>query len=109
MPIESVSGELAGDAPDDPTPALQSWWLYLLECCNGKLYAGISPNVEARFAAHCKGTGARFTRANPPLRILAAEPQPSRSAAAIAEYRLKQLGRDEKLQWAQRWIWRKAP
>lgn len=103
---ESVSTELADCAPDVTAVALQNWWLYLLECRNGKLYAGISPNVEARFVAHCKGIGAKFTRANPPLQILAAEPKESRSAAAIAEYRLKQLSRDEKLRWAQRWVWR---
>ncbi|MDB5985796.1 MAG: putative endonuclease containing a domain [Nevskia sp.] len=81
------------------------WLLYLLECGGGKLYAGISPDVEARFAAHCAGSGARFTRANRPLRILAAARFPSRAAAAVAEYQLKQLARPEKLQWAQAHRW----
>ena len=50
----------------DPRP----WFLYLLLCRNGSLYAGISNDVEARYRAHAAGRGARYTRANPPLRLL---------------------------------------
>ena len=52
-------------------PSLRPWFLYLLECRDGSYYAGISTDVEARFAAHQAGKGARYTRARPPLRVLA--------------------------------------
>ncbi len=81
------------------------WWLYLLECRDGALYAGISPDVAARFRAHTSGRGARYTRANPPLRILGAQRHASRSAASVAEYALKQLRRADKLIWAQQHGW----
>jgi putative endonuclease len=74
-----------------------SWCLYLLECKGGAYYAGITNDLEARFAAHKKGRGARYTRANPPLRILATKPYADRSAASIAEAQLKQIPRDGKL------------
>lgn len=81
------------------------WFLYLLECLDGSLYAGISPDPEARFAQHCRGAGARYTRAHPPSRLLAVQAFPSRSAASVAEHRLKQLRRPQKLEWAAQFRW----
>jgi len=73
------------------------WFLYVLECRGGVLYTGIAKDVDARFAAHCKGTGARFTRANPPLRVLGRMPMATRGEALRAEYAFKQLSRADKL------------
>lgn len=73
------------------------WFLYLLECAHGTYYAGITTDVMARFAAHQLGKGARYTRANPPLRVLAQAAYPDRSAASKAEWQLKQLPREAKL------------
>ena len=81
------------------------WFLYLLECLDGSLYAGISPDPEVRFAQHCRGAGARYTRAHPPSRLLAVQAFPSRSAASVAEHRLKQLRRPQKLEWAAQFRW----
>jgi putative endonuclease len=90
--------------PSVPKPS-RSWQLYLLECHGGKLYAGISPDPVARFALHCAGRGAKFTRANPPLRILAVQTCASRSAALVAEHGLKKLRRPAKLLWARQHAW----
>lgn len=81
----------------------RTWWLYLLACKNGRMYAGIALDVSARFALHASGKGAKFTRANPPKKILAAQPFPTRSEALKAEYALKQLDRAAKLRWLQQW------
>jgi putative endonuclease len=77
--------------------ATQSYWLYLLECEGGSYYAGIALDVEQRFLLHVIGRGARYTRANPPLRVLAATLYASKGEALKAEYRLKQLPRADKL------------
>lgn len=69
----------------------RDWFVYLLECTDGSIYTGIALDVEARFTAHCEGKGARYTRAHPPLRVLASVAHPDRSSAAQAEYRIKQL------------------
>lgn len=82
--------------------ATGSWFLYLLECCDGSYYAGISTDVEARFQAHAAGKGARYTRAHPPLRILASRPYVDRSAASRAEWQLKRQPRQRKLAWLER-------
>ncbi|CTP90381.1 MULTISPECIES: GIY-YIG nuclease family protein [Xanthomonas translucens group] len=73
------------------------WFLYLLECRNGSYYAGITLDIEARYQAHLRGTGAKYTRANPPLRLLASRAYPDRAAASRAEWALKQLPRARKL------------
>jgi len=88
-----------------PFKVQRPWLLYLLECTGGKLYAGISPDPEARFRMHLRGTGAKYTRANPPLRILAAQAYPSRAAASAAEHALKKMRRPAKLLWAQQHTW----
>jgi len=74
-----------------------TWCLYLLECKNGAYYAGITNDLASRFSAHVAGKGARYTRANPPIKILASKPYPDRSAASVAEAQLKSLPRHKKL------------
>ncbi|HEV7775406.1 MAG TPA: GIY-YIG nuclease family protein [Luteibacter sp.] len=78
---------------DAPAP----WFLYLIECRNGAYYAGITNDVDARYATHVAGRGARYTKANPPLRLLGAKAYPDRSAAARAEWAIRQLPRERKL------------
>ena len=72
------------------------WVLYLLECENGTYYAGITTDLERRFAEHVFGIGARYTRANPPMRVVAAIKFPDRASASRAEAALKKLPRAEK-------------
>jgi putative endonuclease len=83
--------------PAEPAP----WYVYLLECRNGSYYAGISNDVDARFQAHLCGKGARYTRANPPVKLLAMRAYPDRSAASKAECELKRQPRARKLAWLQ--------
>jgi putative endonuclease len=79
----------------DPT-----WWLYLLACADGRTYAGITLDVEARFAMHAEGKGAKFTRSNPPVKVLGVESFATKSEALKAEIALKKLARPERLKWA---------
>jgi putative endonuclease len=79
------------------SPASSPWFLYLLECENGSYYAGITTDLERRFAEHVFGTGARYTRANPPKRVLAVKKFADRASASRAEAVLKRLPRAEKL------------
>lgn len=81
-------------APFDPQPA--PYWLYLLECEGGVYYAGIALDVEQRFFQHVFGLGAKFTRAWPPVRVLAARAYPNKGAALRAELELKALPRAKK-------------
>lgn len=80
------------------------WFLYLLECNNGAYYAGITNDLQARFDMHLAGKGARYTRANPPIKIIASKPYTDRSSASIAEAILKKLPRHKKLGFFEKWL-----
>lgn len=75
---------------------LKLWYLYLIECTDGSIYTGITTDVAARYAAHARGTGARYTRSHPPRQLLGVEEHPDRSSASKAEYRIKQFSATEK-------------
>lgn len=72
------------------------WYLYLIECADGSIYTGIAVDVAARYAAHCEGKGAKYTRSHPPVKLLGVETHPDRSSASKAEYRVKRLTAAEK-------------
>lgn len=77
------------------------WCVYLIECRNGAWYAGITNDLPGRYAAHVAGKGARYTRANPPVRLLGSRPFADRSAASKAEWVVKRLPKQRKLAWLQ--------
>ena len=73
-----------------------AWFLYLIECADGSVYTGIATDVDARFAKHVNGTGARYTRARKPICVLATFELDDRSSALRAEYRVKRLSPTQK-------------
>lgn len=73
------------------------WFLYLIECNNGAYYAGITNDLAARFDAHVRGQGAKYTKANPPVRLLGSKAYPDRPSASRAEWEIKHLPRSKKL------------
>ena len=79
------------------------WFIYVLECQNGRLYTGITPDLDERFRKHCTGKGAMFTRLNKPLRIIAAKPCANRSEASKLERVIKGLTPSQKLWMASLW------
>jgi putative endonuclease len=82
---------------------MSAWWLYLIECRNGAVYTGITTDVAARYRAHAEGRGAKYTRANPPLRLLAQRRYLNRSLAAKAEQAIKRLPAAEKRKIVETW------
>ena len=79
------------------TKKKSGWFVYLLECENGRLYTGITNDLAKRFAKHLSGKGAMFTRLNRPARILASKPCKNRSEASRLEYRVKGMPKSKKL------------
>lgn len=76
------------------------WFVYMLECERDTLYTGIALDVAARYAVHCSGKGAAYTRANKPRRVIAQLRCRDRSVALRTEAALKRLSRPQKLAWA---------
>ena len=71
--------------------SVPGWCLYLIECNNGSYYAGITNNLDARYAAHASGRGARYTRANPPVSLVGSRQYPDKASAARAEWQIRRL------------------
>jgi putative endonuclease len=84
-------------------PSSQVWFVYLLECENGRLYTGITPDLAERFRKHATGKGAMFTRLNKPSRMIAATPCVDRSEASKLEHTIKGLTPPQKRWMAGRW------
>lgn len=85
------------DHEEAMSPEPKPWCLYLIECRNGAWYAGITNDIERRYAMHAAGRGAKFTRAHPPLRLLGTRAYPDRSEAAKAEHAIRKLPKSQKL------------
>ncbi len=74
-------------------------FVYILETKNNTLYCGYTDNVEKRFQAHLDGKGAKYTKANKPVKIVWKKGFETKSEALKEEYRIKhKLTRKEKLE-----------
>jgi len=76
--------------------AARRWYVYLILCRGNAIYTGIALDVAARYAQHLAGTGARYTRANPPRRLLTKFVCRNQSVAAKLEAAIKRLPAAEK-------------
>ena len=74
----------------------KKWYLYILRCGDGTLYTGITTDVQARFAQHREGKGAKYTRGRGPLEVVYTEECEDHSAALKRELAVKALSREEK-------------
>jgi putative endonuclease len=68
-----------------------AWYVYMLRCGDGSLYTG------RRLREHQNGTGAKYTRARPPVSLAYTEEASDRSAAQRREAAIKKLPRKRKL------------
>lgn len=74
------------------------WWLYVVETAQGRLYTGITTDVDRRFQEHCHGKrGARALRGKGPLSLRFRCPAGGHSQALRLEYVFKQQKRAQKL------------
>ncbi len=75
---------------------MNNWFVYILECCDGIYYVGVTNDVAARVKAHNAGRGARFTRGRGPVTLRYTERQPDKSHALKREFEIKSWRRAKK-------------
>ena len=75
----------------------KKFYVYIILTVTNKLYCGYTDDVEKRYKLHCEGKGAKFTRANKPLKLVYVKEFDSKIEAQKEEYRIKQLSKKEKL------------
>ena len=72
------------------------WFVYLVRAANNALYCGISDDPQRRFAAHQRGTGARFFHSSPAQALVYVEACIDKSAALKRERAIKALKKPAK-------------
>lgn len=74
------------------------WHVYVVRARDGRLYTGVSTDVERRLAEHSSdtGRGAKALRGRGPLELAFARRIGERGLALRVEHALKALSREEK-------------
>lgn len=83
-------------------PSNNNHYFYVLECNDGSYYAGYTNNLEQRLRIHNAGKGAKYTRGRLPVHYIFHESFETKREAMQAEYRFKQLTRQQKEQLIQK-------
>lgn len=74
------------------------WLLYMIQTESGKLYTGITTDLERRLAQHRSGKGgARFFHMSGPAAVVYTERHLDRSSATVREIAIKKKSRKQKL------------
>lgn len=82
---------MVASASSAPDPLAEVWFVYLVRCGDGSLYAGIAKDVEQRVAAHAAGSGARYTRGRGPIELVAAVGPFDKGTALRLELEVKKV------------------
>ena len=76
----------------------EPYYVYLAECSDGTLYAGIAKDPKRREGQHnSPKDGAKYTRSRQPVKIVYTETCASRGDALRREAQIKKLPREKKL------------
>ena len=75
----------------------KKFYVYIILTVTNKLYCGYTDDVEKRYKLHCSGKGAKFTRANKPLKLVYVKEFDTKVEAQKEEYRIKHLPKKDKL------------
>ena len=74
-----------------------TWYVYILRCCDGSLYTGITTDTARRVTEHNSGKGAKYTRSRRPVELVYQEECEDHSQALRRELEIKALRRSDKM------------
>ncbi len=83
---------LSIDMPKDK----QTYYTYLLRCCDRSLYCGFTNDLARRVACHCAGKGAKYTRSRLPVILVYYETFATKHEAMSREWHIKRLSHAQK-------------
>ncbi|MDP7555654.1 MAG: GIY-YIG nuclease family protein [Nitrospinota bacterium] len=77
---------------------VNNWFLYLIRCKHGRLYTGITTDVERRFEEHKSSNkkGSKYLRGKAPLKLVMKKKIGSKSLALKIEAKVKKLSKIKK-------------
>lgn len=74
----------------------KKYFVYILLTEKGTFYCGYTDDVQKRFETHLLGKGAKYTRANKPIKIVYIQEFNTKSEAMREERRIKKLTHKDK-------------
>ena len=77
---------------------MNNWFLYLIRCKHGRLYTGITTDVERRFEEHKSHDkkGSKYLRGKAPLELVMKKKIGNKSLALKIEAKVKKLSKVKK-------------
>uniref|UniRef100_UPI00402626E2 GIY-YIG nuclease family protein n=1 Tax=Candidatus Stercorousia sp. TaxID=3048886 RepID=UPI00402626E2 len=75
----------------------KKYYTYIILTEKNTFYCGYTDDVKKRFQAHLEGKGAKYTRANKPVKLVYQKEFDTKSDAMKEEARIKKLSHQEKL------------
>jgi len=76
---------------------MNEWTVYLLICRDSSYYCGITKNLEKRIDLHNLGIASKYTRSRRLVKLLCNTHKMTKSEALKLEYKIKQLPKNEKI------------
>ncbi len=76
----------------------KKYYTYIILTEQNTFYCGYTDDVKKRFKAHIDGKGAKYTRANKPVKIVYQKEFSSKSDAMKEEARIKKLSHQKKIE-----------
>ena len=74
----------------------KKFYVYILLTERNTYYCGYTDDVQKRFKAHLEGHGAKYTRANKPVKVVWQKEFLTKSEAIKEECRIKNLTKNKK-------------
>ena len=75
----------------------KNWCVYILECLDNSYYVGITNNLAKRMTTHKSGKGSKYVLSKRFGHLISSKNYLNKSEALKAEYKIKQLSKNEKL------------
>ncbi len=77
---------------------VNNWFLYLIRCKHGRLYTGITTDVERRFEEHknSNNKGSKYLRGKAPLKLVLKKKIGNKSMALKIEAKVKKISKIRK-------------
>jgi len=75
----------------------KNWQVYIIQTETGKLYTGITTDIDRRLNEHKKNKGAKYFRLENPQEVVFIELCKDRAEATKRELQIKRFNRNEKL------------
>jgi putative endonuclease len=76
---------------------MKKWYVYLIQCCNGEIYCGITKHLKEGIALHNDGLACSYTRKRRPVFLLIAKYGFERKDAIFLENRIREMRKIDKI------------